>query len=220
MVPTGELDELAPPGSGPREPNGRHGRFGSRIDEAEHLDRRHPVRNKRRQSHFALGWSTEGPAALQLRAYRLADGRRAVTQDQWAPGADEIEIAVPIDIPEPWTFSPGNEGWRSPDRAIRADRAVDAAGDQALRLLEQRRRSIDAYDSSRSRSRSKALLITEASSAGSGLSRSARIGPCRKLAVKASASFRKASRVCPSLAGTRARVRSSTPSRRPSTRFT
>src|SRR5207249_5524620 len=109
----------------------------------------------------------------------------------------------PVDDPGPWTLSPGDERRRSPDRAIRPNRAVNAARDQALRLPEQRRRSIGAYDDSLSRS--KALLITEDSSAGSGLSRSARIGPCRKLAVKASASFRKASRVCPSLAGTWAR---------------
>ena len=205
VIPARELDELAPSGNGPREPDGGHGGFGSRIDEAEHLDRRHPVGNDRRQSHLAFGRSAECPASFELRAYRLDDGRRAVTQDQGTPGADEIEVAVPIHIPQPGTYCPGNEGRRSPDRAIRADRAVDAAGDQALRLLEQRRRSIDAYDSSRSRSRSKALFITEASRAESGLSRSARIGPCRKLAVKASASFRMASRVCPSLAGSCAR---------------
>src|SRR4051812_48793359 len=109
VITAGELDELAPSGDGPREPHRGHGSFGSRIDEAEHLDRRHPVGNDSSQSHFALGWSTKGPAALQLGAYRLDNGWRPMAQDQRAPGADEIEIAVPIDIPEPWTFSPGNE---------------------------------------------------------------------------------------------------------------
>src|SRR5438093_3501692 len=205
MVPTGELDELAPPGSGPREPNGGHGRFGSRIDEPEHIDRRHPVGNKRRQSHFALGRRAEGPASLQLRAYRLDDGRRAVTQDQGTPGADQIEVPVVVDIPDPGTFGSGDEGRRPPDRAIGSDRAVDAARDQALCLLEQRGRPLDAYDVSRSMSRSKASCMTAAPRVGSGLSRRARMGPSRNLAVRASASSRIACRVSTSAAGTWAR---------------
>src|SRR2546428_4958798 len=203
VIPAGELDELAPSGNGPREPDGGHGGFGSRIDKAEHLDRWHPVGNDRRQSHLAFGRSAECPASLELGADRLDDGRRAVTQDQRSPGTDEIEVPVPVDIPDPGAVPPDHEPGRSADRTIGPHRTVDAARDQALRLLEQRRRSIEAYDSSPSRS--KASLSTEASSAESGLSRSARIGPCRKLAVNASARFRMASRVFTSLAGTWAR---------------
>src|SRR5205814_1462680 len=119
------------------------------------------------------------PASRQLGLQCLDDGRRAMTQDQRSPGTDEIEVSVPVDVPDPGTLAPDDKGRDPPDRAMGSNRAVDAAGDQAFRLLEQRRRSIDAYDSSRSRS--KASFITDASSAGSGLSRSAGIGPFRKL---------------------------------------
>jgi len=73
-----------------------------------------------------------------LGADRFDDGRRAMTEDQRSPGTNEIEVPVSVDVPEPWTLRPCDEGRRSPDRAIRSNRAVDAAWDQALRLLEQR----------------------------------------------------------------------------------
>src|SRR5436190_17760365 len=183
VIATGKFDDLAPSGEGPREPDRGHGGFGPRIDKPEHLDRRHPVGNLRRQSHFALGRRAEGPAMLQLGADRLDDSRRALTQDQRSPGADEIQVSTPIDIKNPRAVTPGDEGRVSPDRAIGSDRAVDAARDQALCLLEQRGRPLDAYDGSRSMSRSKASCMTAASRVGAGLPRRARTCAWRTLAL-------------------------------------
>jgi hypothetical protein len=62
-----------------------------------------------------------------------------VSEDERAPGGDEVQVAVAVDIPDPRSVTAGDEGRRAADRAMRTNRAVDAARDQALRRLEERR---------------------------------------------------------------------------------
>jgi hypothetical protein len=130
---------------------------------------------------------------------RREDLRRTVTEDEWTPRTDEIEVPVAVDIPDPWAVTARDERRRPTDGPIGTNRAVDATRNQALRLLEEGRRPVGAYDGSRSSSgrgverprvRSKASVMTATSRVGSGLSRRARTGPWRNLAVSASASSR------------------------------
>jgi len=68
---------------------------------------------------------------------RFENPGRSVTEDKRAPRADEVQVAVAVDIPNPRAVTAGDEGGRSADRAVGADRAVDAAWNQALRRLEE-----------------------------------------------------------------------------------
>jgi len=79
----------------------------------------------------------------------LENGTRTMAEDERAPRTDEVQVAVPIDIPDPWAVTARDESRRSTDRAIGTNRAIDATRNQALRLLEERRGPIDAYDGSR-----------------------------------------------------------------------
>jgi hypothetical protein len=67
---------------------------------------------------------------------RLEDRVRTMAQDERAPGTDEVEVTVAVDVPDPRALTAGNERRASAHRAIGTDRAVDAAWNQALRLLE------------------------------------------------------------------------------------
>src|SRR5436305_10230573 len=109
-------------------------------------------------------------------------------EDQWSPGADEVEIPVLIDVPDPGALAARDEGRRAPDRTVGPNGTVDPAGDQSPGGVEEGLRTPGVYDDSWSRSNASAS--TARSSMGSGLSRSARMGPCRKLAVSAWASSR------------------------------
>lgn len=91
-----------------------------------------------------------------------------MTEDQRSPGANEVEIAIAIDVPDPRTIAARDEGWSSPDGTVGANGTVDAARDQLLRGFEERPGSIAAYAGSSSRRN--ASVITVASSGGLGLS--------------------------------------------------
>jgi hypothetical protein len=60
-----------------------------------------------------------------------------VSEDERAPGADEVQVAVAVDIPDPGSLTAGDEGRRAADGAMRTYRAIDAARDQALGRLEE-----------------------------------------------------------------------------------
>jgi hypothetical protein len=69
----------------------------------------------------------------------------SLTEDERAPGADEIQVTIPVDIPNPRAVTTRDKGRRPTDRAVGTNRAVDATRNQALRGLEKFRRPIGAY---------------------------------------------------------------------------
>jgi hypothetical protein len=60
-----------------------------------------------------------------------------MTEDERAPRTDKVQVAVAIDVPDPGTITTRDERWPSTDRAMGTNRAVDAARNEALRLLKE-----------------------------------------------------------------------------------
>ena len=56
----------------------------------------------------------------------LDHGGMAVAEDHRAPGADQVDVAVAVDVGDVGPLSRGHEARRAADRAERADRGVDA----------------------------------------------------------------------------------------------
>jgi hypothetical protein len=79
--------------------------------------------------------------APKLAPQRLGDGgddaRVAVAEEERAPRADEVEVAVAVEVVEVGALAPGDEQRVAADGAEGAGGAVDAAGDQARRALER-----------------------------------------------------------------------------------
>src|SRR5262249_51372921 len=58
------------------------------------------------------------------------DARVTVAEDQGAPGADVVEVAVPVEVDEVGALAAGDEDGLAADAAEGAGGAVDAPGDQ------------------------------------------------------------------------------------------
>src|SRR5262245_46430177 len=62
----------------------------------------------------------------------------SVSEDERPPGADVIDVALAVGVPEVRTLAAREEARRAADGAERAHRRVDTSGNDGLRLLEQR----------------------------------------------------------------------------------
>ena len=91
-----------------------------------------------------------------------------MTEDERPPAAHQVEIAIPIDVPNPRPLAARDEWWCPADGTISANRTVDPAWDQALRRIEEFPRTIGAYVGSSLRPN--ASVITVVSRGGLGLS--------------------------------------------------
>src|SRR5208283_5881485 len=60
-----------------------------------------------------------------------------VPEDCRSPGADVIDVALAVGVPQVRAFAAGEEARRSADRAKRAHRRIHPAGDAALGAREQ-----------------------------------------------------------------------------------
>ena len=60
-----------------------------------------------------------------------------MAEEQGPPRADEIDVAVPVDVDHVRTFTAVEEAWGAADRAERADGRVDAARDHRSRADEE-----------------------------------------------------------------------------------
>ena len=117
VVAAGELDDQVAAGEPAREPDGAHRRLGAAGDEPHHLDRRHRV-----DDHF-------GELAFRVRTARrswsrcltaASDGfdhaRVAVAEDHRPPRADEVEVAVAVEVEEVRAVGAGDEQRAAADR--------------------------------------------------------------------------------------------------------
>ena len=79
-----------------RKTNGRHCGFGSRVDEAYHFDRRNCVRDFLAEFHFERRSHAEASPARSLVGNGGNDIRMRVSQNQSAPGANEVDVFAAI----------------------------------------------------------------------------------------------------------------------------
>ena len=82
----------------PGEPNGRHRRLGSGVDEPDLLDARHHGNDQFRQFGLLLGRSAESESAARLRPDRLDNASVAVSEQHWPPGRDIVDVGVAVDV--------------------------------------------------------------------------------------------------------------------------
>src|SRR5271165_41717 len=133
-----ELDGECAAGKATRDTQRAHGGFGAGINQPHHLHRRNTLVDQLGQFEFASRGSTEAGAYLQDFLERVNDHFRPVTQHQRTPGTHVVDVLVSIDVEDARAFAPSDEGGRAANATKRANRRVDAAGDQLLGLGEER----------------------------------------------------------------------------------
>ena len=100
VVATFELDDLVAAGESACETNARHRRFGPAIHHANFLDRGNPAANQLRHFHFIWIWNAKAHAALRGGTDGIDNNGRRVAENGRAPGADEIDVLVAVDVPD------------------------------------------------------------------------------------------------------------------------
>ncbi len=108
-----------------------------------HLDRGDPGDDLLRQLDLGRGGgAVAGPAGGRFGDGGDDRGLR-VPEDQRAPGADPVEVAVAVDIDQLAALAALDEDRVAADLAHRADRRVDAAGKNAERAVVELRRTLE-----------------------------------------------------------------------------
>ena len=132
VVGAGELDQLLAPGNGPREADRAHRRLCARVDHPDHLDRGEAVADRGCKLDLALGRrAVAGPAGGGL-GHRLDDAGIGVAENQWAPGADPVDVAVAVDVDQLEALAALDEDRIvAADRPHRPHRRIDAARHEA-----------------------------------------------------------------------------------------
>ena len=130
VVGAGELEDQLAAGGGAREPHRGHRGLGARGGHAQHLDRLHPPHDLGREldlaARSARRSSCRRAAAAATRREHL---RVRVPVDQRPPRADVVDVAVAVDVEQLRALAALDEERVAPDRAHRAHRRVDAAGE-------------------------------------------------------------------------------------------
>ncbi len=98
VIAADELDDLGAPREGTGETNGRHGGFGSRVDQPDDVERRHHLADALGDVDLGLRRCTKAGAARRRLLDGLDDARVRVAEEQRAPGADVVDVAVAVDV--------------------------------------------------------------------------------------------------------------------------
>ena len=98
VVGAGELEELLAAGRGAGEPDRAHRRLGAGVDHPHHLDRGEAVADLGGELDLALGRRAEAGPSRGGVGDRRDHVRVGVAEDQRAPGADPVDVAVAVDV--------------------------------------------------------------------------------------------------------------------------
>ena len=129
-----ELRDERSPCERSRGAHGEHRRLGAGAREAQTLDRGNPGPDLLGEQDLGLGRRGERRATADLGLDGVDDGRVGVTEDQRGVVAEEIAVAVAVDVAEPQTAA------RLDVRRVRSGvdrRPRRAARQRARRALEQ-----------------------------------------------------------------------------------
>ena len=128
VVVAGKFHDLIASRGTACEADGTHGRFGSRVDETDHFDGSHRVDDQTGETGFQNGRRSETRSGMEDLLKCSENFRMTVAEDHGAPGADVIDVAVPVNVGEVCTFRALNEDGVSADCAECACGTVYAAG--------------------------------------------------------------------------------------------
>jgi len=145
MIAPIELDDLLPSREPSRQPYGAHGCLGSGIDHAHHFHGWDHFHHLLGHLDFQPGGNPVGGSILRRSLNGSDDGRMSMAKDQRPPGADIVNVLIPVFIPNPRSLSFSNENRVSSDGSGRPNRAVDPAGDPFLSFLVQCPRTIPSH---------------------------------------------------------------------------
>src|SRR5262249_28865611 len=135
-----ELDDLVALRGRPRDADGAHGGFGARADEADALQRGHERRHTLAEMRLELGRRAEARAARRRCREGLQEAPRRVAVDERPPRHHVVDVLVAVGVVDPRAFRAADEKRRAAYRFERANRTVDAAGEDARGGGEQPRR--------------------------------------------------------------------------------
>ena len=137
VVAAGELHDDVAAGEAPGQPDRRHRGLGTGGDEADLLDRR-PPDDLLGELDLGLGRRAVRRAARD----RVTDGGHhlgvGVAEQHRAPGADQVDVLLPVDVGQPGACGGPDEARGPADGVEGTDRRVHAAGRDRARAREER----------------------------------------------------------------------------------
>src|SRR4029077_17015682 len=104
--------------------------FRTGADHAHHFNTRYRCNDQFCQLRFRFRGRAETGPAVQGFFNHPHHARMAVAQDERAPGADIVQIAVAVQVVEIRPFATGDEDGLTADAAEGPRGAVDTAGDE------------------------------------------------------------------------------------------
>ena len=120
-----------------RQTNRRHRRFGARTDEANLVHVRKGGNHQLGKIRFGrIRRSKAGPTARRC-DHRRDNSRRSVSEDEWSPRADVVDILVFVGVPNVRAVAADDIERIASHAAKRAHRRVHASGNQLFSAFLQ-----------------------------------------------------------------------------------
>ncbi len=141
MIVAGELDHQVAPARSTRQAHCGHGRLGTSRDQADAVEQPGAVHRGALAQEFgelrlAGRGSAEGESAGRGLLHRLHDVGVRVAEQRGTPRADQVHVLAALDIRDVRATGRHEEPRCASDGAERADRRVDAAGDDRASARE------------------------------------------------------------------------------------
>ena len=130
VVAATKFEDVVALGDAAGEADGGHGGFGAAGDEADFFERGDGAIDEGGEFDFEFGGDAEAGAAGGLGGDGLRDLRIGVAEQERAPGADEIEVAVAVGVVKILGFAVVDDERVGLDGAEGADGRIDAADEE------------------------------------------------------------------------------------------
>ena len=141
VVAAGELHDDRASGRPARQAKGGHRRLGAGGDEADLLDRLDASDDLLGEGHLVFARGAEGEAVCRGGPDGLEHLGVGVTEDHRPPRADEVDVAVAVDVGEPGALGAGDEARDAAHTTEGPHRRVDPTGDHLASAVEEGLRS-------------------------------------------------------------------------------
>ncbi len=128
VVAAFEFDDRMPAGRGPREAHGAHGRLGSGIDHAHHLQSRHDGAQALGHLDLCRARRPETETLGGGFLHRRYDGRMGMPGNHRAPGADIVDVGASFHVVQASAFGTLEEDRVAADTVECAYRGIHAPG--------------------------------------------------------------------------------------------